>query len=234
MTIRVRRYSPEVAARPWWQQYEVQARPKASLLDALYDILQHQDSTLAFRCSCGSRACGSCAMVINGREGLACGTRLETLGSMVTVEPLRHMPVIKDLVVDMAPFFARYAAVKPYFVGGVSQEIAVVPPDSGLREIIDQQLGCITCGACFSACPIVSINPGYLGPAALNRAYCLEADMRDGAPGERLAIVSGDDGIFCCRNVSNCVEVCPHRIEPMLSVQRLRKRALLRRERGTG
>ena len=227
MTFRVRRFDPERDRKPRWTSYRVQVRPKMSVLDALFAILEEQDGTLGFRYSCRAEMCGSCAMVINGREGLACGTRLDHLrGKTVTVAPLRAMPVIKDLVTDMQPFFEKWAGVMPYFVSAGATEPAVIPPGSGRREIIDHQLSCITCGACVSACPIVATNPNYLGPAALNRAYTLVADRRDGAGEVRLEAVAGPDGIYCCRNVASCVDVCPMGIEPLVAIQRLRRRAL--------
>ena len=225
VTFRVKRFQPGVDARPHWERYDVAVEPKMSVLDALFAILERQDGTLGFRYSCRAAMCGSCAMVINGREGLACSTRLDGMGRTVTVEPMRRQPVIKDLVVDMASFWEKYAAIKPYFVGGRYEEPAVIRPDSGEREIIDEQLDCITCGACYSACPIVAFNPHYLGPAALNRAYNLVADVRDTATEERLAAVCCSDGAFTCHNAFNCVEVCPQQLDPQRSIQLLRGRA---------
>jgi succinate dehydrogenase/fumarate reductase iron-sulfur protein len=224
VTVRVRRGSADDPQH--WQAYNVAVTPKMSVLDALFDILEGQDPTLSFRYSCRAQMCGSCAMLIDGREALACGRRLETLGATVTVEPLRHLPLVKDLVVDMAPFFAGYAAVDPTFAGGGTDGPAVIPPSSGLRAAVDQHLGCISCGACYSACPIVGANPRYAGPAALNRVYTLVADVRDEATARRLALVSGADGIFSCRCAGNCVDVCPVNIAPMFAIQRLRRRAV--------
>lgn len=225
VTFRIKRSSEKADGRPHWQSYVLTARPKMSVLDALFEIVEEQDGTLGFRYSCRAEMCGSCGMVIDGRERLACGTRLETLGRSVVIEPLRNLPVIKDLVVDLAPFFEKYAAITPAFVGSDADAPAVIPPSSKTRTAIDPQLGCISCGACFSACPIVATNPRYLGPAALNRAFSLVADSRDTAAAERLTRVV-DEGIFTCRDVANCVEVCPVQIAPLAAIQRLRKRAI--------
>ncbi|HLI25759.1 MAG TPA: succinate dehydrogenase iron-sulfur subunit [Chloroflexota bacterium] len=225
--LRVRRFDPTTDRRPYWARYEVAVRPKMSVLDALFAVLEQQDGTLGFRYSCRAAMCGSCAMVIDGREALACATRLARLGRRITVEPLRQLPIVKDLVTDLEPFWAKWAVVTPYFVGGRYREPAVIPPESGRREIIDAQLDCITCAACYSACPIVASNPRYLGPAALNRAYNLIADERDTAAAQRLAAVCGEDGAFSCRNAFNCVEVCPQGIDPQRSILRLRQRALV-------
>ncbi len=228
VTFKIRRFDPQVDKKPRWERYEVTVKPMMSVLDALFEIMEKQDGTLAFRCSCRAKMCGSCGMVINGKEGLACSTRLDRVGKLVSVEPLRHMPVVKDLVTDMESFFEHYAEVKPYFVGGNATEPAVISPAAGMRDVIDRQLDCITCGACFSACPVVENNPRFLGPAALNRAFNLIADIRDDEPGDRQATIEGQDGVFSCRNSYNCVAVCPVNVMPLLSIQRLRQRALLK------
>lgn len=224
--VRVKRFDPRADRRPRWQEYRVRVGPKMSVLDALFAILEEQDGSLGFRCSCAARRCGSCAVVVNGRERLACGTPLDELGAVISLEPLRHLPVVRDLVVDMVPFFARYAAVKPYFVGRGARELALVPPGSGERALVSRQLDCLTCAACYSACPIVGLNPAYLGPAALNRVLCLVADERDAAGRERLETVADAEGLFGCRGVSNCEVVCPMGIQPWRSIQRLRRWAL--------
>lgn len=231
MIFRVSRSEPSAGTRPSWRSYAVDAQPKMSVLDGLFWILEHLDGTLSFRYSCRAGMCGSCAMVVNGREVLACRLRLLHVRPPVYVEPLRSLPVIKDLVVDMAPFFVKYRAVDPFFVAvdpavtGRPGAPAVVRPDSGARDLVDQQLGCISCGACYSACPVVALHPGYLGPAALNRAYVLDADSREPAHDHRLAAISGDGGAYACHDVGNCVTACPVGINPLLSIQLLRKDA---------
>jgi succinate dehydrogenase/fumarate reductase iron-sulfur protein len=226
VTLQVRRADASTPARPRWEAFRVAAGVKRTVLDALLQVQAEHQTAPAFRFSCGAKRCGTCALVINGREQLACGTLLDDLGDAIWLEPLRHLPIVKDLVVDMAPFFAKYAAALPYFVGNGATEPALVPRTARARDIIDQQLGCITCGACYSACPIVARDSEYLGPAALNRAYCLVADERDQATEIRLAAVATEDGIYRCHSVSNCQAVCPHQIEPMFSIHRLRQRAL--------
>jgi succinate dehydrogenase/fumarate reductase iron-sulfur protein len=229
--VRVKRFDPAEASRPHWQAYTVEARPMMSVLDALFWILEHTDPTLAFRYSCRAGMCGSCAMVINGREGLACGRRLDGLRGPLSVEPLRSLPVVKDLVVDLRPFFDKYRAVDPFYVGdtpsldGPAGEPAVVPPGDPARSLVDRQIDCISCGACYSACPVVGLTPEFLGPAALNRAYAVIADARDTAAAERLARIAGDGGAYACRQVGNCVAACPVGVNPLLSIQMLRKAA---------
>jgi succinate dehydrogenase/fumarate reductase iron-sulfur protein len=251
MIVRVRRFDPAAPAagsaadrsragggrsgrRPRWQAYRIEARPMMSVLDALFWILEHDDPTLAFRYSCRAGMCGSCAMVINGREGLACGLRLAHLRSPVSVEPLRSLPVIKDLLVDLRPFFDKYRAVDPFYVGeasslaGPASEPAVVPPEDPARDVVDRQIDCISCGACYSACPVVGLVPEFLGPAALNRAYAVAADPRDTAGSERLHRAWANAGAHACHSVGNCVSVCPVGVNPLLSIQLLRKGAVHR------
>jgi succinate dehydrogenase/fumarate reductase iron-sulfur protein len=227
---RVKRFDPDSDRRAAWRAYTVDAGPRMSVLDGLFWILEHADGTLGFRYSCRAGMCGSCAMVINGREDLACRRRLEHLAGPVHVEPLRSLPVIKDLVVDMTAFFAKYKAVDPFYVGeeptmtGPAAAPAIVPPHPDVRGIVDQQLGCISCGACYSACPVVALNPAYLGPAALNRAYVLSADVRDARGSDRASLVLGEGGAFACHDAGNCVAACPVGIQPLLSIRLLRKR----------
>jgi succinate dehydrogenase/fumarate reductase iron-sulfur protein len=232
--VRVRRFDPAAGGRGRWQAYAVESRPMMSVLDALFWILEHDDPTLAFRYSCRAGMCGSCAMVINGREGLACAVRLVHVRTPVSIEPLRSLPVVKDLLVDLRPFFDKYRAVDPFYVGeapsllGSAAEPAAVPRGDPAREIVDRQIDCISCGACYSACPVVGILPEFLGPAALNRAYAIAADTRDRAGAARLRRVAADGGIYACHSVGSCVTVCPVGVNPLLSIQLLRKGAVHR------
>ncbi|GAC1308367.1 MAG: succinate dehydrogenase iron-sulfur subunit [Vulcanimicrobiaceae bacterium] len=230
--VRVRRYDPQRDRRARWVSYPVERAPKMSVLDALFVILEREDDPLAFRYSCRAGMCGSCAMRIDGREGLACRKRLADLGPRVSVEPLRSLPLVKDLLVDMAPFFSKYRAASPAFVAADPSlatpptEPMAVRPDAHLRDVVDRQIDCISCGACYSACPTVAQNPAYLGPAALNRAYALGADVRDAARSDHVRAATGDDGVYACRSVGNCATVCPAGVDPLLSIVLLRKRAL--------
>lgn len=237
MIVRVRRFDPAAARPPGagrWQAYEVEPRPMMSVLDALFWILEHDDPTLAFRFSCRAGMCGSCAMVINGREALACTLRLTHIRAPVTVEPLRSLPVVKDLLVDLRPFFDKYRAVDPFYVGEApslaspAPAPAAIPRGDPSREVVDRQIECISCGACYSACPVVGFLPEFLGPAALNRAYAIAADTRDRAGAERLRRVAEDGGVYACHSVGNCVTACPVGVNPLLSIQLLRKGAVHR------
>lgn len=229
--VNVMRFNPEVDQRPYYTLFNVDGKKNMTVLDALFLIVEDQDSTLSFRCACRLGMCGSCGMMINGRGRLACRTKLEHLGDEVTVSPMRNMDIIKDLSVNMDRFFYNMKKVKPYFVPKVdSEEFATIPPSSGQREIIDENQDCITCGLCFQSCNTVSIRGSeeFIGPAALARAYNLIADVRDGAREERLDIVSDDDGVFGCHSFSACNEVCPKGIKPMSTIQKIKTKKLRR------
>jgi succinate dehydrogenase/fumarate reductase iron-sulfur protein len=162
-------------------------------------------------------------MIMNGREGLACRTQLAALGRRVTVEPLRNLPILKDLVVDLEPFFDKYRAVTPYLVARPGlDEPAIIPPGSPLRDLVDEHLECITCGACYSACSLVAIDPEYLGPAALNRAYCLTADTRDAAREQRMNAVLDQHGAWRCHQLFECTQVCPKNLTPTRAIRKLK------------
>jgi succinate dehydrogenase/fumarate reductase iron-sulfur protein len=226
--IKVLRYHPDVDTEARYDSYTVDARENMTVLDALFIVLTEQDQTISFRCSCRLGMCGSCGMIMNNKEGLACRTKIAKLGSEITVRPLRNLPIIKDLAVNMDPFFKQWQRIKPYFVPTKEAEtdFAVIPPDSGSREIIDQNIDCITCGACYSACTLVSLDDSYIGPAALNRAYTLVADERDQGTGQRMEVAASEDGVLRCHTLFNCMEVCPKKLAPTWSIQKLKSRAV--------
>jgi len=227
-TLRVFRWSEGSAER--FDDFEVTAGPETTVLDALVETQRSRDSTLAFRYACRVGMCGSCAMVVNGRERWACRTRLAALDTgTVTVRPLYHLPLIRDLVVDMAPFHARMAAV-----GGAlrpattAPDYAIVSRDSRERREIDDAIECIGCAMCVSACTMVAHADGFPGPAALNRAFTLQLDHRDAAKDERWMALLGEDALARCHGQGNCTEVYPMDIAPTTSILRLRRMATRR------
>ncbi len=231
--LRVRRSDPADAASSRMAEYVVPLLERTTVLDALFYVVCHLDPTLSFRCACRAGMCGSCGMVVNGREALACRTQLASVGPVVAVEPLRNLPVLKDLVVDMDPFFAKYAAITPNFVARADlSEPAAIPAGSPLRDRVDSHLDCISCGLCYSACSVVALDPSYLGPAALNRAYCLTGDVRDGARTARLDRVAGQHGIWRCHGLFECTQVCPKHLAPTRAIARLKQQAGRRRLAG--
>jgi fumarate reductase iron-sulfur subunit len=227
-TLRVFRWTEGEPER--FDELEIATGPETTVLDALVEAQRSRDSTLAFRYACRVGMCGSCAMVVNGRERWACRTRLAALGTTtVTVRPLYHFPVIRDLVVDMAPFRARMTAVGGAFIpADAAPDYAIVSRESSERRQIDDAIECIGCGMCVSACTMTAHNPRFPGPAALNRAFTLQRDHRDGAKEARWAVLLGDDALARCHGQGNCTEVCPMDIAPTTSILRLRRRAVRR------
>jgi len=226
MILRVFRYEP--GAREGTQEYEVGVGPAVTVLDALVEIQRTLDPTLAFRYACRVGMCGSCAMVVNGRERWTCRTRLATLGAgPVTVRPLYHFPLVRDLVVDMAPFAEKMRAAGAAFVPREpGAGFALIGSGSRERARIDPAIECIGCGACLSACTMVGRDPNFLGPAALTRAFTAAADSRDGGLGARWAALFGEDGVFRCHGQQTCTEVCPMGLEPSQAIRRLRRMGL--------
>ncbi len=213
--LRIRRFNPETDSAPHWEEYAVEAEPNDRVLDLLHHVKWYQDGTLTFRRSCAHGVCGSDAMLINGRNRLACETLVKDAGAKITVEPLRGLPVIKDLLIDLEPFFDSYRSVMPFLVNDEP------PPGDGLerrqsqeeRARFDDTSKCILCGACTTACPSFWTNPGYVGPAAIVNAHRFIFDSRDHAHEERLQIMADADGVWRCRTIFNCVEACPRGIE---------------------
>ena len=210
--------------------YEVQAVADTTVLDALVAVQREQDPTLALRYACRVGMCGSCAMVVNGRERWACRTRLAALGEgEVTVRPLYHFPLLRDLVVDMAPFTARQRAVGAALVPASGAEpYALIPAGSAERREIDPAIECIGCGMCVSACTMVGHNERFPGPAALNRAFTLARDSRDAGGAARWRVLLSDDALARCHGQGNCTEVCPMGLAPTTSIIRLRQMATRR------
>jgi fumarate reductase iron-sulfur subunit len=223
--LRVFRWAPDAAER--WQEYVVAAGADTTVLDALVEVQRGQDPTLAFRYACRVGMCGSCAMVVDGRERWACRTRLAALPpGPVTVRPLYHLPLLRDLVVDMAPFTARMAAAGAAFQPAAgAPAYARVPGDGAERRDIDAAVECIGCAMCVSACTMVAHSPRFPGPAALNRVFTLVRDSRDAGEG-RWDVLLSDDGLARCHGQGNCTEVCPMGLEPTTSILRLRRAGL--------
>jgi succinate dehydrogenase/fumarate reductase iron-sulfur protein len=226
MVLRLFRWSPSVAER--WDTVTVATAEDTTVLDALVEIQRRQDPTLAFRYACRVGMCGSCAMVIDGRERWACRTRLASLGAgPVTVRPLYHFPLLRDLVVDMAPFAARLAEVGAALVPATDPEpYALIPADSAERRDIDEAIECIGCGMCVSACTMVAHNARFPGPAALNRAFTLQRDRRDDAGPARWAVLLSEDALTRCHGQAGCTDVCPMGLSPTTSIVRLRALAV--------
>ncbi len=231
MKFSIYRYNPQTDARPYMRDYELAGDHEAvMLLDALM-LLKAQDDSLSFRRSCREGVCGSDAMNINGRNGLACITPLHELSEPVVLCPLPGMPVIRDLVVDLTQFYRQYREVKPWLINhdpAPEIERLQTPED---RARLDGLYECILCACCSTACPSFWWNPErFLGPAALLQAWRFLADSRDQATGERLDGLQDPYRLFRCHTIMNCTDVCPKGLNPSRAIgnikQMLAKRAL--------
>lgn len=224
MRFLIYRYDPGSGDKPRLQAYELtDIHPGMMLLEALLQI-KRQDESLSFRRSCGEGVCGSDAMNINGRNGLACVTPLADLTEPVTVRPLPGLPVIRDLVVDLSQFYKQYRAIKPYLIVNDPEPEIEYLQTPEQRECLDGLYECILCACCSTACPSFWWNPDkFLGPAALLQACRFLEDSRDQAGEERLDALEGPYKLFRCHTIMNCVEVCPKGLNPTRAIGRIKQ-----------
>jgi succinate dehydrogenase / fumarate reductase, iron-sulfur subunit len=228
--LRILRFDPEVDTEPHFESYVVEAQPMDRLLDCLHEVKWHHDSSLALRRSCAHGICGSDAMVINGVNRLACKELIKDLTSPITVEPIRGLPVIKDLVVDMDPFFDGYLAVKPWLITdpGEHEPARERIQSQADRERYDDTTKCILCAACTTSCPIFWADETYVGPAAVVNAHRFIFDSRDSGTPERLRILAEKGGVYKCRTVFNCTDACPRGIKVTKAIQEVKQAALFK------
>jgi succinate dehydrogenase / fumarate reductase iron-sulfur subunit len=211
--LKILRFDPERDERPHWDGYVVEANPKTDrVLDLLHRVKYEHDGTLTFRRSCAHGICGSDAMLINGRNRLACKERIERLGRKIRIAPLPGLPVVKDLVVDMDRFFDNYKQVMPFFVNDDAppERERLQSPEE--RHRYDDTTKCILCAACTTSCPSFWGSEAYVGPAAIVNAHRFIFDSRDEADHERLEILADEDGVWRCRTIFNCTDACPRGI----------------------
>jgi len=218
------RFIPERSDKPYYQTYSVECPQSFTVLDALNAIKWEQDGSLSFRRSCRHGICGSCAMKINGKNGLACEIQVNTLKGVIKIEPMPGYTVLRDLITDMDRFLAHMEATKPWLIAGTPEtdkEQYQSPED---RKKIDGLWECILCGACTSACPSYWTDDDFLGPAALLKAarYCF--DTRDTGFHERMDLLDSRSGLWRCHTIFNCVEACPKALNPTEAIVRLRNR----------
>jgi len=211
--LRILRYDPERDTKPHEERYLVQSDPMDRVLDLLHKVKYEQDGTLTFRRSCAHGVCGSDAMLINGRNRLACKIRVDQLGKkVITVAPLPGLPLVKDLVVDMEAFFEKFRSVQPYLQTTDLPPIRERLQSAEDRTRFDDTTKCILCAACTSSCPSFWAQPSYVGPAAIVNAHRFIFDSRDDAAEERLEILADKDGVWRCRTIFNCTDACPRGI----------------------
>ena len=216
ITLKIKRYNPDADSAPYFQEYQVEVEPRERLLDALMQVKRFQDGSLGFRKSCAHGVCGSDAMRINGKDGLACKTLVREIadkdGDVIVVEPLRHMKVQRDLIVDQSEFFDKYRSVKPFMINDepVEEKERIQSPEERLQ--FDDTTNCILCASCYSACPIPEEQPGFIGTAAIAHAFQLLADSRDRGAEPRFPVLASPDGVDLCQNHFECTKACPRSI----------------------
>src|SRR4051794_12549551 len=231
-TLKIRRYKPESGEPAYWHDYRVELDPARSVLDGILQVSGEQDGSLAIRCSCRAAICGSCGVRINGKSALACNTRISDADARarngaITVEPMGKMPVVKDLVVDMdAVHWKKVQRVVPWLLpDGPPPEREYVVPAEAMIDVT-QSMACIHCGVCVSACLSMEVDPEFIGPAALAKAYRFVGDPRDAHTEDRLLDLAQDaHGLYDCTHCFACIEVCPKDVAPMSQIMRLRRRA---------
>ncbi|MBP0460945.1 succinate dehydrogenase iron-sulfur subunit [Streptomyces montanisoli] len=237
VTFRIRRFNPEVSDEAWWQDFQLEIDPKERVLDGLHKIKWDVDGTLTFRRSCAHGVCGSDAMRINGKNRLACKTLIKDIVSLdksgnvskpITIEAIKGMTVLKDLVVDMDPFFQAYRDVMPFLVAKGNEPTRERYQSAEDRARFDDTTKCILCAACTSSCPVFWNDGQYFGPAAIVNAHRFIFDSRDDAGEQRLEILNDRDGVWRCRTTFNCTDACPRGIEVTKAIQEV-KRALITR-----
>ena len=221
--LKIQRFNPEKDTKSWWSEHDVEVDETDRVLDALHLVKWYQDGTLTLRRSCAHGICGSDAMRINGRNALACKVLIKDVGKKITVQPLLGLPIIKDLVVDMEPFFATYRSVKPYLVNDSDpgERERLQSPEERARY--DDTTKCILCAACTTSCPMFWATGEYVGPAAIVQAHRFIFDSRDQIGDERLRILSDATGVWRCRTAFNCVEACPRGIDVTRAINEVKR-----------
>ena len=231
VTVKILRYNPEVSEEASWESYQVTAEPTDRVLDALHKVKWDLDGSLTFRRSCAHGVCGSDAMRINGKNRLACKTLLKDVNPSepITVEPIKGLPVLKDLVVDMEPFFDAYRSVMPFLVTSGNEPTRERIQSQKDRQRFDDTTKCILCAACTTSCPVYWADGQYFGPQAIVGAHRFIFDSRDEGTDQRLEILNDREGVWRCRTTFNCTEACPRGIEVTKAIQEVKRALIFRR-----
>ncbi len=230
ITLQIERYD-SIKNGSLFQSFLVPWESRAmTVLEALFYVQENLDDSLALRSSCRSAVCGSCAMHINGLNRLACNTLIASLKTKeITIRPLAHLPVQKDLCVDMSPFWEKYELAKPYLMPGSPPPAKEMVQSEGQREDMNLVVDCIQCACCYASCPVTLTSKDYLGPAALLKVDRFLRDSRDEAKAKRLETTEGPYGVWRCHNAYNCQRACPKNLDPPRSIVNI-KRAIIGRE----
>ena len=227
LEIRILRYNKEWSSKSHWDVFEVEAEPDDRILDVLQEIRSHHDGSLAYRKSCAHGVCGSDAMIINGKNQLACQVLVKEVSSPIKIEPIRGLPVLKDLIVDMNDFFDSYKKILPFLI---SDE-----PDSNKERLqsqedvdrIEDTTKCILCAACTTSCPVFWTSDSFIGPASLVNAHRFIFDSRDKGNKQRLEILKDVNGAFRCRTAFNCTSACPRGIKVTEAIEEVKREITL-------
>jgi succinate dehydrogenase / fumarate reductase iron-sulfur subunit len=224
--VKIKRFNPEQDTKAHWVEYDVEAEPTERVLDALHYVKWNLDGTLTLRRSCAHGICGSDAMRINGRNRLACMFFVKEAlaeSSVITIEPILGLPVIKDLVVDMAPFFAHYREVLPFLINDEKPPERERLQSIAERERFDDTTKCILCACCTTSCPSYWVNGEYVGPASIVQAHRFIFDSRDRGAEQRLKVLGDHEGVWRCRTVFNCTEACPRGIKVTQAIAEVKR-----------
>ena len=227
--LKIRRFLPEQDAEPHWETYTVPTEQGDRLLDAIHWVKWNLDGSLTFRRSCAHGVCGSDAMRVNGVNRLACKVLTKDLGDEVLLEPIKGLPVLKDLVVDMEPFFEAYRSVRPFLIPGPHEPTKERLQSAKDRDRFDDTTKCILCAACTTSCPVYWSDDAYFGPAAIVNAHRFIFDSRDEGGEERLEILNTKEGVWRCRTTFNCTDACPRGIEVTKAIQEVKRALIFRR-----
>lgn len=232
VTLRIQRFDPEAGKKPYFDEFTLPHQEGSTILDALTEIKAVKDGSLTFRHSCRHGICGSCAINVNGQNMLSCSQQIKDhldRKGRVTIRPLPYLPIIKDLVVDQTIFWEQYLLIKPWLIPPEDipeKEFRISPAEVAALHNAEK---CIMCGACYSACPVIALNKKYVGPHALLKVFERILDPRDSAPGQRLEELAGDNGVYRCHTIFNCIDACPQGLSPTRAIEILRKLAQKRR-----
>ena len=226
---KIKRLNLENSPRSYWSSYSVDADPGDRVLDVLNHIKWEIDGSLSFRRSCAHGVCGSDAMLINGSNRLACKLLIKDLGKKITIEPLRGLPVLKDLIVDMEPFLDSYREILPYFINESAPPSNERHQSIEAREVFDASTKCILCACCTTSCPVFWANGRYIGPAAIVNAHRFIFDSRDQGTTQRMDILNQANGLWRCRTAYNCTESCPRDIPITKAIEEVRRELLWQR-----
>ncbi|WP_137119782.1 succinate dehydrogenase iron-sulfur subunit [Segeticoccus rhizosphaerae] len=231
ITLRIERYNPEFDTESHYEDYEVTVHGTDRVLDALHTIKWDMDGSLSFRRSCAHGVCGSDAMRINGKNRLACKTLVKDVNpdKPITIEPIKGLPVEKDLIVDMEPFFDSYREIMPFLVTTGHEPTHERIQSQADKDRFDDTTKCILCAACTSSCPVFWNDGQYFGPAAIVNAHRFIFDSRDEAGDQRLQILNDKEGVWRCRTVFNCTEACPRGIEVTKAIAEVKRAIITRR-----